>query len=89
MDPGARCRLHGDRALLWSHGDLYVRPQEWRLQAWTARETRPRGAAEGPTVVAEPEAGLSRPAPDSAEAMTAWDAAALTGGRVPCPKLGR
>jgi hypothetical protein len=32
-------------------------------------------------VVAEPEAGLSRPAPESAEAMTAWGAAAVAGRR--------
>ncbi len=32
-------------------------------------------------MVAEPEAGLSRPAIESAEAMTAWGAAAVTGRR--------
>ena len=33
-------------------------------------------------MVAEPEASLSRPAAESAEAITAWDAAAVTGRRV-------
>ena len=49
---------------------LHVRPQERRLQAWTAREARPRSAAEGP-VAAQPAADFCWQAWESAEAMTA------------------
>jgi len=70
-----------DRALRRSQGDRYVRPQERSLQAWTALEARPGSAAEGP-VAAEPAADLPWQAWKPAEAITAWDAAAVKGRRV-------
>jgi hypothetical protein len=89
MDPGAHRRLHEDRALPRSHGDLSCQTPRAagpnldspRSPAKERRRRTDRG-----------HRTRSRPLPANPRLRRSderRDAAALTGGRVHCPKLGR